>query len=885
MPIDDEKAPTSSRGVTTSARRARRRAIAAAAIAISIAAIWASPSLLTPLLAGRLSARLGADVRIGWISWNPLAGRVVLHRIAVAPTRDAPAIVTLQAATVDVALRRWMHGEPAIDAIVLVRPWVSLQRTPAGDFNVAALFPALAAKSTPAPSSSVPSLGPPTPVRIGLFRIRSGSIEFRDETTNPVLETSLHLDDASARDLVLATDGSAGLAFHVESRLEDAPLTIDVAYATDIGGSRLSAKLVATDASLARALLYVPLGWQRTSGTMDATLTYERRIESDRLTRHSVQANLAVHDLALTEPWATEPMLRATSVRVPALTVDLLKQRTELGAITVDDYRAIVLRDDERLHVPLASGSSDAAGSTWQTTLERVALGKGVAVLRNVLATPETTVPITSGTIRLPANEVTFTLTGTLAAGAVTLDGRVRGDTTTLSFEFTDVDLPTAAPLVGSPLRFAKGRIGGTVELVMGPAAGRFRGTLDSSDASSAPNAVHPEEVIAWQRLESTIASGTLDPFQLTLSRARIVWPYVMVHRRADGVFPFTAAGPAPSPVQPTAATAEPRPWLRLERMDIEGGRIEFWDSTLPQPYGIDLTDLVATANDVAAAPPSVVQLTVRGSLDELSPVTVTGRIGPSETTLDVHVDRLLLPPLNPYLAPALGYEVKTGLARIASDIRLVDSTVNADTELVLSRFAMRAAGTDTVGGRIGTPLSVALALMKDTRGDIHLRLPIEGDVASNEYRVGSLLREALGTALLGTLRAPLGFLRGIFRKDEGEQFELRPVPFPAGSATLGADGETRIEELARLLERQTALRAKLIPAPSRADFDRVVEAGDTHPLETLAGLAENRAQTVRDRLTRERHVDPQRVSVEPWQPAEPDIEGEPGVDVQLRTE
>ena len=82
--------------------------------------------------------------------------------------------------------------------------------------------------------------------------------------------------------------------------------------------------------------------------------------------------------------------------------------------------------------------------------------------------------------------------------------------------------------------------------------------------------------------------------------------------------------------------------------------------------------------------------------------------------------------------------------------------------------------------------------------------------------------------------------------------------PFPAGSATLGADGETRIEELARLLERQTALRAKLIPAPSRADFDRVVEAGDTHPLETLAGLAENRAQTVRDRLTRERHVDPQ---------------------------
>ena len=60
----------------------------------------------------------------------------------------------------------------------------------------------------------------------------SGSIEFLDETITPVLETSLHLDDASARDLVLATDGSAGLAFHVESRIENEPLTLDVTYDT-----------------------------------------------------------------------------------------------------------------------------------------------------------------------------------------------------------------------------------------------------------------------------------------------------------------------------------------------------------------------------------------------------------------------------------------------------------------------------------------------------------------------------------------------------------------------------------------------------------------------------------------------------------------------------
>jgi hypothetical protein len=838
------------------------------------------------VIANRLSAATGADVRIGWISWNPLRGQVALHRLAVAPNANAPAVVTAQTLDVDVALWRWLHGERGLDAIVLQRPWIALRRTGPGDFNLATLLPGLTPEPEPAPASAgAADVGPPPPFRIGLLRIVSGSIEFRDETITPALETSLHLDDASAHDLVLANDGSAGLAFHVESRIEDEPLTLDVTYDTGAESSRLTAKLVAAHASLARALLYVPLGWQRTSGTMDATVTYERRLEKGTLRKHGLTADLALHDLALTEPWASAPMLRAKQVRVPALAVDLLKQRTDLGAIQVDEYQALVLRDAERLHVPLASGSAETAPSTWQTTIDRVALGKGTAILRNVLATPEVTVPVSSGTIRLPPGEVSFSFTGALAGGRLTLDGRNRDTTTTLGFGLTDLGLAEAVPLVGVPVRFAKGRISGTVDLALGPSDVTFRGHLTSTDASTVPTEPHPEEVFAWQRLELAIAESPLDPLRVHVTDATATWPYLMLHRRNDGIFPLTVGGSEGRATPPSPAPSGETSWLRLDRLTVDGGRIEFYDSTLPKAYGIDLTDLVASADGVAVAPVRAERLVLKGALDELSPVDVSGRVDPDGTTLKVAIDRLLLPPLNPYLAPALGYEVTSGLARIDSDVRLAGSKVAADTELVLSRFAMRAAGTDTVGAEIGTPLSVALALMKDTHGDIRLDLPIEGDVAASEYRVGSLLRKALGPALLGTLRAPLGFLRGIFRKDEGEQFDLRPVPFPAGSAALGPEGETRIAELARLLGRQTALRALLIPAPSRADFESTKAAGATQPLAVLANLADERGRIVRDRLTTTHVIDPKRVTIQPWQPAEPDIEGEPGVDVQLRAE
>jgi len=857
-------------------------------LALAVATVAVAPSVLAPVVSRRLSAASGAIIRVGWISWNPFRGRIVLHRVAMATKDGEPAVVTVRSITVDVAMRRWLAGERALDALVLRDPWIAIRRTGPGDFNLACLF-RLQGDAPGTPETRPVEMGPPTPFRIGTFRIVSGSIEFRDETIVPILETSLHLDDTTARDLVLATDGSAGLAFHVASRIENAPLTLDVSYETDAESSHLTAKLVATDASLARALLYVPLGWQRTSGTMDATVTYERRFEKNALRQHGLTAALSLHDLALAEPWASEPMLRAKRVLAPALAVDFIKQRTDLGAIHVDDFQAVVIRDADGVHVPLATGSPGTAASAWQTTLDRVALGKGTAVLRNILTAvgSELVVPISEGTIRLPANETSFSFAGTLAGGRLTLDGRTRGPATTLSFGLDDVALAEAPYLFGFPLPFAKGRLHGTLAVGLGDGAPTLRGMLTSTGGSTAPSEAHPEEVLAWQVLDLTIAESRLDPLRLHVSQATVTWPYIMLHRRADGVFPLTLGGtpvftsPSPSPAAPTGDSS----WLRLDRLTVQGGRVEYYDSTLPEAYGIELTDLAGSADGIGLAPLGVEHLTLRGALDELSPLDVSGTIAPSGTTLVLRVDRLLLPPLNPYLAPMLGYEVQTGLARVRSDVRLDGTALAADNDVVLSRFAMRAAGQDTVAQQIGTPLSVALALMKDTRGDIHLELPIEGDLAANQYRVGNLLREALGNALLGTLRAPLGFLRGMFSKDQGEQFDLRPVPFPTGSATLGPEGETRLTEVARLLSRQTALRVVLIPEPSRADLEALNEAGAPSPLDALAVLARARAAIVTERLTSGRGIDADRVTTEDWKPAEPRIEGEPGVDVQLRAD
>ena len=146
-------------------------------------AVALAPSVLAPWVSRELSARAGVPVRVGWIAWNPLRGAVAFHDVRVATATDTPAIVTVASVEIDVALRPLRARELLITRVVLRRPWVALRRTPGGDFNVAALFPAAGGSPQPAPSP-VPSAAERA-LRVQALRIEGGSVEFRDETTSP----------------------------------------------------------------------------------------------------------------------------------------------------------------------------------------------------------------------------------------------------------------------------------------------------------------------------------------------------------------------------------------------------------------------------------------------------------------------------------------------------------------------------------------------------------------------------------------------------------------------------------------------------------------------------------------------------------------------------
>ena len=79
-------------------RAGRRVAFTIVAVVLATAAVVALVSLLlAPYLSARLSAAVGLPVHVGWVTWNPLASRIVLHRMTLALESGTPPVATMRA--------------------------------------------------------------------------------------------------------------------------------------------------------------------------------------------------------------------------------------------------------------------------------------------------------------------------------------------------------------------------------------------------------------------------------------------------------------------------------------------------------------------------------------------------------------------------------------------------------------------------------------------------------------------------------------------------------------------------------------------------------------------------------------------------------------------
>src|SRR6266446_834156 len=778
-----------------------------------LVSVVVGPGLVARRVATRVSRSLGTPLHVGWLRWNPFAGRWTLDRLRIAADHG-PAALTARRVSARIHLWDAFRGTYRVRALVLDGARLRLRATPAGW--------QLPLPAGPPEEAGAPAAAPS--VRLDWAAVPQARVRLEPRAG---VRSSLRLRQLELTG-GLDPDG-AQVALWTRGRLDRG----SIAFA-----GRVRLRLAAAGLDLARVLRLAedtPVGDLR--GRIDLRAKYDEAGDVTHAKRR-ITGSASGRDVALRAHGV--PGLWLRHVGLSRFDVDLDRRSVALGQLRLPGPEVWVLRTGSGLNIPgLAAGvASPPNGPGWTVTLDRADLADGT-VHHLGAESGEQSFDVMleqahAGPLGAPEAAVPFSLAAVLATGGrVAMTGEVvrAPAATRLHAELVAVALPPLAALARSPLRLESGNASGALDVVFGAGGVEASGTLVVADVKTiSPDPVRPEDVLAWKEARLALRRARSAPPSAAFEKVEVDWPYVLVDRSAGGIFPFSLAAPA----APAPAEGTPLPTVSIDALRVLGARIDFRDATLTPPYWRALANLGLEARAVEAPAVRVAELRAGGLVDELSPLSVEGTIG-ARTHLVAQVERLALPPFNAYLEGASPYTVSSGAVSGKSEITLERSELEVNNQVVLSRLGLSGEpGEDFVKRQLGIPLTLALALMKDYRGDIALALPFGGNLSEPSFSMRTLMLQGIVRAVRGAVLSPLNALgRVLLRDGRIERIDLDAIPFKPGAREPDGAGRARIAQVAHVLGSHPDLAIRL---------HGLVGGADAEHLRDEATLADGRA-------------------------------------------
>ncbi|MBE1159725.1 DUF748 domain-containing protein [Dyella acidiphila] len=292
----------------------------------------------------------------------------------------------------------------------------------------------------------------------------------------------------------------------------------------------------------------------------------------------------------------------------------------------------------------------------------------------------------------------------------------------------------------------------------------------------------------------------------------------VSVTRAENGPAPPAAANPppvaapapaasAPAALATASSSAAPPAQIHIGQITLADGNLNYTDNFIKPNYTANITQLAgkigAFGTDTSNAPADVM---LQGSLDDNSPVEINGSINPLTPVafLDIkaNANDVELTHLTPYSGKYAGYPITKGRLTMDVHYQLDQGKLNADNHIVLNQL--------TFGDRIDgpgishLPVKLAVALLKDSNGNIDIHVPVSGSLNDPHFSLGGVIWQAFVNLLKRAVTSPFRLLASAAG---GGQQDLGYVEFAPGSDVLDKEADDRLAKIVDILNKKTALK------------------------------------------------------------------------------
>jgi hypothetical protein len=583
------------------------------------------------------------------------------------------------------------------------------------------------------------------------------------------------------------------------------------------------------------------------------------------------RAGLALSDLALVRKTESEPVLDLPKLNLDEVVVDPGQQNAAIGTVMLEGFRASLRRGtDGRIDLaklfapppaktpvePEVAPAKAEAGKPWTAQLSSLKLA--ATALRYEDATLTGVAPMVIDPLDLTVSDIDLTGASPLnlvLKAAVNKKGSLETEGTLawaplavdLAIDAKDIDLVALQGWAGDRLNVLltrgatsfKGKVkaNGTPLKVMVNGASRFTNfnVIDKADAS---------DLMRWRSLDIDGIEFVNEPLRVDINSISLADFFAFVMLSPEGQLnlkyivkqdkegstansastpPSTlaekAAAPAPSVAAPAPSqpAGKPQP-VRIGRVLMQGGNVNFHDRFIKPNYRANLTGLAGRVGPLDPKKPG--EIDIRGMVDKTAPLKIDGKVDTmgKELYLDITASAkgIDMPTFSPYSGKYIGYAIEKGKLSVDIHYHVEKGELTAENNVFLDQLTLgeKVESPDA----LSIPVSLALSLLTNRRGEIDIHLPISGSISDPEFSVGGLIVKVILNLLTKAATAPFALLGSLLGGGE----ELSEIDFLSGSAKISPEAEKRLQALSKALKDRPALKLEIT---GRADPEHDPEA------------------------------------------------------------
>ena len=274
---------------------------------------------------------------------------------------------------------------------------------------------------------------------------------------------------------------------------------------------------------------------------------------------------------------------------------------------------------------------------------------------------------------------------------------------------------------------------------------------------------------------------------------------------------PAVAAGSTAAAPAMAASSAAPPAVIHIGQIILARGNLNYTDNFIKPNYTANITQLagkIGAFGTASAGEPA--PLTLEGQLDDNAPINIDGTINPLTPVafLDIKgkADGVELTHLTPYSSKYTGYPITKGRLTMDVHYALDQGKLNADNHIFLSQLTF---GDRVEGKGIShLPVKLAVALLKDSQGNIDVDVPVTGSLDDPHFSVGGLIWHAFVNLIGRAITSPFRLLASAMG---GNHQDLGYVEFAPGSNMLDAQAQDRLAQIVKILNEKPSLNLDII--------------------------------------------------------------------------